>query len=499
MSWCARMRRDGVIRVLHGDDVETRADRFVEGAWDGDFDAFDFLRALTLAGSGGVCATEAACSRPLFIPWSGCSCCRAPRRRSFPTPSCLRWIEAGDGPDLAYPSYFFELVSLVRAAWVPAGRRLRTASGKQVETLRSLPRDASTPTYGNAGSPMPLGPPPSNYAEYFELLAGTTQRRGRQRRRRRAAGSPTRPWRRARQGYDSDGFRGAGEPGGLRGRNYLRSSSGTPSGHPGLGMTKPPGNDSGAKSLRALGMNVTERDRLDILKMPGHPKAELFFRPQASTDASMLVMEDKLARRRLLSGRHGERYWGPTTRCSRTHFREVDDVNLSGNAYGEFRARDWIRSLPVSLHRRPARTGDLPHHAFRRDASVEAGNGLLRPTDRAAYCRRSRRASRELRPRPSSAPAKRPAAWDRRARPIFRSSCARSPGDSCAVREKLAQPPTERAASHHYRLGYLRTNYSHLPLVSSAMDLLGTERMHRLWGSVYLYVFHWGFQKMRSR
>ncbi len=52
LAWCAHARAGGPVRVRHGAGVETRDDGFAEGAWDGDFDAFDFDRAGSFAGSG---------------------------------------------------------------------------------------------------------------------------------------------------------------------------------------------------------------------------------------------------------------------------------------------------------------------------------------------------------------------------------------------------------------------------------------------------------------
>ena len=48
LSWCARLRPGAAVRVRHGVGVETRGVGFVEGAWDGDFDAFEFDAAETL-------------------------------------------------------------------------------------------------------------------------------------------------------------------------------------------------------------------------------------------------------------------------------------------------------------------------------------------------------------------------------------------------------------------------------------------------------------------
>ena len=53
LAWCARARAGAPLRVRHGTRVETRRDGFVEGVWDDEFEAFDFDRAVTLAGSGG--------------------------------------------------------------------------------------------------------------------------------------------------------------------------------------------------------------------------------------------------------------------------------------------------------------------------------------------------------------------------------------------------------------------------------------------------------------
>jgi hypothetical protein len=341
---------------------------------------------------------------------------------------------------------------------------------------------------------MPLGPPPENYAALYDLLTGSVRRVVENA---AAAGrkKPYIPIAACSRGYDSTASAALASLAGCK-RGFTFARSGRSQGHPVFRSVKPLTDDSGAESLRALGMEVTERDRLDLRKIPGHPKAEFFFRPLASTDASMAVMEDKLSGGLFFSGRHAERYWGPTTRCKRRHFREVDDVNLSGNAYGEFRARVGFVHFPAtyigalhgpalyrithSTEMRPWKLGtgyyDRP---IARRIAEEAG------VPRELFGHIKRGSSEEAKDLGEES--------ERDFRDFLESEVP------AAVRSKLSLSPTGERFQSHARMAYLRTHYAHWPLGSSILDLLRTDRMHRLWGSAYLYVFHWGFEKTRPR
>ena len=493
MSWCARILRGGNIRVRHGEAVEIRSDRFVEGAWDGDFDEFDFVAAQTLAGSGGLLRDGACLFAAPFHPMERIFVLRLGDETLVSNSFVFLLVEAGDGVDLSYPSYFFDLLSQVRGGVGAQPHRMRTAAGRQVEVYRAC-RVRIDADLRQSWEPMPLGPPPRNYAELFELLAGTARRvvanaaaAGRKR--------TFTPVAACSKGYDSTASAALASLAGCKeGVTFARSGLAT--GHPMMRMSKPLTDDSGASSLRALGMNVTERDRLDALKIPGHPKAELFFRPQSSTDASMLALEDKIAGSVFFTGRHAERYWGPTTRCARKHFREVDDVNLSGNAYGELRLRVGFVHFPAPY------IGALHGPALYRITHSEEMRPWMLGT---GYYDRpiARRLAEEAGvPRENFGHVKHGSSEEAKglgpeSEPDFQEFLLRRV--PAKVRERLdPRLPTERFASHA-RLGYLRTHYAHWPFVSAAMERLGTERLHRLWGSAYLYVFHWGFEKIRSR
>lgn len=51
-AWCVRCKGDRA-EVLHGSQVETFADGFVEGAWDGSFAGKSFVDAEWFCGDGG--------------------------------------------------------------------------------------------------------------------------------------------------------------------------------------------------------------------------------------------------------------------------------------------------------------------------------------------------------------------------------------------------------------------------------------------------------------
>src|SRR4029453_5369960 len=117
--------------------------------------------------------------------------------------------------------------------------------------------------------------------------------------------------------YDSTAAAAIASQAGCReGGTYVRST--LRSGHPITGLREEIVDDSGADSLRALGMIVREFDRIDASRLQGFARAEFFINAAiAMTDATTALMADALAGSVFVSGRHGERYWGPTRRGAR--------------------------------------------------------------------------------------------------------------------------------------------------------------------------------------
>jgi hypothetical protein len=494
LAWCAHARQGAPVRVTHGRGVETRDDGFVEGAWDDDFGEFDFDAAGALAGSGGRLRRDALVFAAPFHPLERLYVLQAAGEARVSNSLPFLLTEAGDGLDLAHPDYFFDIVRDVRGGIERPPIRLRTASGNTVGMVRCanlvLRPDATLRRVAR-----PLGEPPSCYAEYVERLLDTTSR---------LAANAADPRRRATyrlvaacsRGYDSTASATIAARAGCReGVTFVQSAE--RSGHPIAGVVERAGDDSGADTLRRLGMRVAAFDRGDLARLPGHPRAEFFVSsPAAITDATALLMEATLRSSVFVSGRHGERYWGPTRRCRRTAFRETDDCHLSGHALGEFRLRAGFAHFPLpyvgALHG-PA-IYRITHSAEMRPWKL--GTGYYdRPIPR-------RIAEEAGVPREAFGQRKLGAGMGWRElgaeseRDFQDFLCSEVPPQ---VRRLLDARPIAERLAHHRRLAWVRSIYSHLPPVSAALDLARSDRLHMLWRSTSLYHFHWGYAKTKLR
>lgn len=494
LAWCAHARRDAPIRVRCGTGVETRDEGFVEGAWDGDFGAFAFDRAEVLAGSGGRLRDGVLAFIAPFHPLERLHLLRGEGEVRVSNSLAFVLADALDRLDPAHPGCFFDVLAQSRRGIAGPPARLPTVSGRVVELHPCcelhVRADASVRPVSRS-----VGAPPRGFAEYEALLVGTL---------RRLAANAADPRRRAAfrlvaacsRGYDSTATATIASRVGCReGVTFVASSARR--GHPLAGVTETPGDDSGADTLRRLGMTVHEFDRGDLARLPGHPRAEFFLSsPAAITDAAARLMEPVLRGSLFVSGRHGERYWGPTRRCRRRDFAEIDDCLLSGHALGEFRLRASFVHVPLpyvgarhgpaihditrSAEMRPWRLGtgyyDRP---IPRRIAEEAG------VPRAWFGQRKLGAGtgwREL-----SAESERD----------FQAFLAREVPPE-VLRTLDPRPVSVRHATHRV-LGYVRAIYGHWPGVAAALDLLGAERAHMMWRSTAQYHFHWGCAKTMER
>jgi hypothetical protein len=135
--------------------------------------------------------------------------------------------------------------------------------------------------------------------------------------------------------------------------------------------------DSGAGSLRALGMSVTEYDRAAITKLPGYFTAQFYLsHPAAVTDTMNQLMEEELRGSVFVSGRHGDatggRRRGAAARISVSPMTASCPATRWGSS-GFRRAS----SLPRALRGRSAWPRDFPDNSFAGDAAVEVGDRIL--------------------------------------------------------------------------------------------------------------------------
>ncbi len=482
------------MHVRHGGGVATRDDGFVEGAWDGDFGAFDFDRADALAGSGARVRGDALVFAAPFHPLERLFVLRDGGGIRVSNSLAFLLADAGDGLDHSHPGYFFDFVGHVRRGIAAAPTLLRTASGRRVEihsccNLR-LRADATLERVDR-----PPGDPPSCYADYVDRLLATT---------RRLAANAADPHRAATyrlvaacsRGYDSTASATIASRAGCReGVTFVRSAG--PAGHPLVGVRERIDDDSGADTLRALGLRVAEFDRRALASVPGHPRAEFYISsPAAITDATARIMEDTLRGSVFVSGRHGERYWGPTARGCRTDLAERDDCHLSGQALGEFRLRTGFVHFPLPYV--GARHGPA---IFRITRSAEMRPWTL---GRGYYDRPIPRRIAEEAGVPREGFGQRKLGAGMGSRELSDESerdfqdFLRSEVPAAVTRQLDPRPVAERVGLHR-RLTYVRSIYSHLPLVSVALDGLRTDRLHMMWRSTSLYHFHWGCAKTMRR
>jgi hypothetical protein len=207
-------------------------------------------------------------------------------------------------------------------------------------------------------------------------------------------------------------------------------------------------------------------------------------------------MEDSVRGRVLVSGRHGERYWGPTSRCKRLNFAEVDDCQLSGHSLTEFRLRTGTVHFPlpyVGAAHGPA--------IYRITKSAEMRPWLLGT----GYYDRpiARRIAEEAGvPRENFGHKKFGAGQ------MFREENPESKEDFLAflrdrvperIRQRMDPRPLSERRARHRSLSHFRTHYAHLPLVARAFDVFQTDRWNMMWNSIYLYQFHWGVDRIRHR
>jgi hypothetical protein len=296
LAWCARVEPGaGEVRVLHGAGVDTRADGFVEGPWNGSFEAFDFLDATVHCGTGGR-------TRGDRMRFAGSSDRQAPIY-SVAVPGALfvsnsatfALVAAGEEPDPLHPFYNYDVIAIWRAGLHCPDGRLPLRSGRTlgIHLLAILEVDGR----GRVSfSERPRGPAPADYRSYRELLRGAVEDVFRN------AAAPGRalrlePLATISRGYDSTAAAVlAGEAGCREAMTFLDP------------RRPDPHDDSGAETARRLGMACSEHDRWAYLAGDGSAERETSFLAYP-TGAAWHSTQDRLRGSLLVTGSFGEMIW----------------------------------------------------------------------------------------------------------------------------------------------------------------------------------------------
>lgn len=115
LAWCALIgKNQAQVTIFHGTGVVTRPEAFVEGAWNGDFNQFNFLEASVMSGTGGRAENGA-------IRFTGSTdrlnplCSVDTLDTRYVSNSMLLAMSAsGEEPDPIYPYYPYDLIKIWR-------------------------------------------------------------------------------------------------------------------------------------------------------------------------------------------------------------------------------------------------------------------------------------------------------------------------------------------------------------------------------------------------
>jgi hypothetical protein len=335
LAWAARLRTgDPAVRVLHGPWVETREDRFVEGAWDAPFSQWDFAAAENLAGSGGVVTASGV----LFATPSNTydRLCSVRHGDALYVSNSLAFALAlADARlDPVHRHYYLDLLDHYRSGIRVKRKSLRLADGRMLAL-----HDCCNLLVGRDGRVRRVekawGPAPARYAEYVALLRGTlaavSANAADAARRRRY-----RPVVTVSQGYDSTAVAALAASIGCREAVTFRRSN-SPNGYV---------EDGGEAVARALDLAVTAYERNDSATHPDHRPEEFYVEPWG-VDRTMTVMAPQLVGALLLTGRSGEIVW---SRGGDRHWGLPDFQHplnrIPGCALGELRLRLGFLHFP---------------------------------------------------------------------------------------------------------------------------------------------------------
>jgi hypothetical protein len=299
LSWCAEIRAgSGQVVVHHGNWVETRSDRFFEGAWNGAFDKGDFDQAETLAGSGALLRDNQLIFSPPTDMFMWLASLRAGNRLLVSNSLVFLLARAGDKPAASYPYYFFDVMHRRRWGLRHKPVLMPTHNGNVIDlhpwnNIKVHP-DLSIETLGR-----PLARDFQTYEEYRELLTTTV---------RDVIANAAHPGRvysfrpvaAISQGYDSPAAAVAMAAAGCREALTFALQPASPG-----GVT-----DNGEEIARCLGMRPQVYRRADYDELNDLTDAEFCATATSGTGAPLVLAEQQLRGAILSSGRPGGRVWG---------------------------------------------------------------------------------------------------------------------------------------------------------------------------------------------
>ena len=481
LAWVAGMRRTHpVVRVEHGPWVETRDDCFFEGAWDGSFAEAAFDDAVSFLGSGGRLAADRVVFAGPTHKMDRIQSVAVGDSLYVSNSLVLLLTRAGEDLDLEYPNYFFDYLNYFRKGISITVKPLRLRSGNRV-LLHDCCNIAVSRDLAIGRIEKRTLPPPSCYREYSDFLEKTARDVAAN------AADPVRihrfePVAAISRGYDSVAVAALASSAGCRRAVTFRHS----------GNDNLP--DSGAEIAAALGMEVTEYDRIHYASLPGFPEAEFYQYAELSAKAQSLF-EDRIGGSLFFNGQGGEDYWDTSWRTGSPLLQEPTAFTMSGNNLTEFRLRAGIVVFPL------AACGAIHAAAIAR----LAGAGEMQPWSIGGdYDRPVPRRLAEERGVPRDLLGRSKVGGGPRVGTI--GLCPSSDADFRKFYQEVIRGAgssgPHRPERRRRRIDWMRPFRKLIfttPWLTGFLRGVAGDRFDPRWGTMALFTFHWGFYRVRER
>jgi hypothetical protein len=334
LSWCARVDRGSdAISVFHGTLVETRAEGFIEGAWNDVFASFSFISATIIVGTGATLdrgqvrfTTSTDHMGPLFSLAKGDSVFVSN------SPAFVMSI-AREQPDDIYPFYGYDLIRIYRQGlYCPHGRlRLRSGISLGVHFSTTIAIDERGSLKFDRHR---LCEPFDDYRSYKTLLLEGLRRVFEN------AADPSRkhgyrPVVSLSNGYDSTAAAALARAAGcVEALAFVDERKADPEG------------DSGATNARLLGMECREYSRWAYVRLDGGAEAEFAY-GAANSMVSLAAAEDQVRGCILLNGDFGDTIWVPKSAKVGGHLSRPWLRYALGITQIEFRLRVGYQGIAV--------------------------------------------------------------------------------------------------------------------------------------------------------
>ena len=341
LAWCARItQNDPTVVVEHGPWVETSADAFVEGAWNGAFAAKDFARADVFLGSGGRRLGDRIAFTTTTHTMERLQSMRI-GKALFVSNSFAYLLAAGrDHADMTYRLYELDFQTFMNG-YHRAKRAIRTSRGRTIHLHynETLLVDS---TLSTAVEKPPLPPAFRTFSEYTDYLRSTVHALLAN------ATAPARaitysPLTTISSGYDSPACTVLAKEVGCTKAVTFPDARPDHNASPLSDL-----NDSGEPIARYLGLAVESFRRDEYRDRRDFPEAEFVATGNGGDDVVMSALEPVLPRTVLFTGFLGDTLWGTggqNPRESRSYRYRFP----AGSSLGEFRIRVGFIHAPVPL------------------------------------------------------------------------------------------------------------------------------------------------------